>query len=163
MRGCARWRSVGEIVSARRSASDDKIGTGVGAVGGNVIHRAMERLDLVRPTSELLDAAPGLVRALADEAGLSAELAERCVAITAQLLAHPVLDELRRAPEHWKETPFAFRDRTRIVTGVIDLCFPEDASRKCWVVVDWKSDSPPEGHPLRAEVRWSSSRCTHGL
>jgi ATP-dependent helicase/nuclease subunit A len=151
MRGCARWRSVGEIVSARRSASDDKIGTGVGAVGGNVIHRAMERLDLVRPTSELLDAAPGLVRALADEAGLSAELAERCVAITAQLLAHPVLDELRRAPEHWKETPFAFRDRTRIVTGVIDLCFPEDASRKCWVVVDWKSDSPALGHPQRAK------------
>jgi ATP-dependent helicase/nuclease subunit A len=152
-RGCTRWKSVGEIVSARRRAGDDEVGTGVGATGGHVIHRAMERLDLTRPTSELLEAAPGLVRALADEAGLGAELAERCVAITAQLLAHPVLAEVRGAPEHWKETPFAFRDRARIVAGVIDLCFPEDASRKRWVVVDWKSDSPPEGHPHHAKYQ----------
>ncbi|GAB4196356.1 MAG: hypothetical protein OHK0013_03480 [Sandaracinaceae bacterium] len=149
-RACARWRSVGEVVSARRSAGDELGGTGVGAAGGTVIHRAMQRLDLTRPATELAAEAPYLVRALAADAGLGAELTERCVAITAELLAHPVLAELRAAPEHWKETPFAYRASTRIVAGVIDLCFPEDATRTRWVVVDWKSDSPPPGHPLRA-------------
>jgi ATP-dependent helicase/nuclease subunit A len=149
-RGCAGWRSVGEIVSGRRGAKDDGSGTGVGAAGGNVVHRAMERLELALPTDALVAQAPELVRALADEAGLSGELTERCVTITLRLLAHPILDEVRRAPEHWKETPFAYRANTRIVAGVIDLCFPEDASRERWVVVDWKSDTPPEGHPLRA-------------
>ena len=148
-KACVRWRSVGELVSGRRGASEQGTGTGVGAMGGNVIHRAMERLDLTRSTATLLEQAPSLVRALADDAGLSEDLAARCVVIALRLLAHPVLDEVRAAPEHWKETPFTYRDRVRIVAGVIDLCFPVDASRKRWVVVDWKSDTPPEGHPLR--------------
>ena len=148
-KACARWRSVGELVSGRRGKAEEGSGTGVGASGGQVIHRAMERLDLTAPRAQLIEAAPSLVRALAEEAGLSVELGERCVTITLRLLQHPVLDEVRAAPEHWKETPFTYRDRVRIVAGVIDLCFPEDASRTRWVVVDWKSDAPPPGHPLR--------------
>ncbi|HEY8426877.1 MAG TPA: UvrD-helicase domain-containing protein, partial [Sandaracinaceae bacterium] len=146
-RASLRTKSVGELVSRRRAPA---AGTGLGTTGGTVIHRAMEHLDLTRSREELEDEAPALVAALAREAGLDERTAEQCVAVVLRLLAHPVLDELRRAPEHWKEAPFAFHERGRVVTGVIDLCFPEDESRRRWVVVDWKSDLPIEGHPLRA-------------
>src|SRR5690606_22136413 len=147
-RASLRTKSVGELVSKRRAPA---AGTGgVGTSGGVVIHRAMEHLDLTRPREELEAEAPALGRAPARELGLDERTAEQCVAVVLRLLAHPVLAELRRAPEHWKETPFAFHDGGRAVTGAIDLCFPEDESRRSWVVVDWKSDLPMEGHPLRA-------------
>ncbi|MCZ7681361.1 MAG: UvrD-helicase domain-containing protein [Sandaracinaceae bacterium] len=146
-RACLRGKSVGELVSKRRAPA---AGTGLGALAGTVIHRAMQHLDLSREPGELEPEVPSLVSALARELGLDEETAERCVAVVVRLLSHPVLEEVRRAPEHWKETPFAFHERGRVVSGVIDLCFPVDESRRSWVVVDWKSDLPIEGHPLRA-------------
>ncbi len=143
-RKCQRTRSVGEIVSRRRAPT---VGSGVGSDGGLVVHRALEQLDWTRDVEAEIDP---LVDALALELGVDEETTVRCAQVVRAILGHPVMTRARRAPELWKETPFSFHDRGRAVTGVIDLCFPEDEARTRWVVVDYKSDLPAQGSPLRA-------------
>jgi len=143
-RRCRRTRSVGEVVSRHRAPT---VGSGLGTEGGLVVHRALEQLEWTRDVEAEIDP---LVEALALELGADAYTTERCAEVVRSILAHPVMERARRAPERWKETPFSFHERGRAVTGVIDLCFPEDASRTRWVVVDFKSDLPAEGSPLRA-------------
>lgn len=149
-RASARWKSVGEVVRRRRLTGSDGLGTGVGKVGGQVIHAVLEALDLSRPADEREAEALALLPVEADEAGLGPVEREACADLLRRILAHPVLERARTAVEVWRETPFAIRDRGRVVAGTIDLCFPTDASRERWVVVDWKSDAPPEGSALRA-------------
>ena len=153
-RSCARWKSVGEVATGRRGFGlDDTPGVGVGRAGGTLVHRALELLDLNLERAALQAAAPELVRTLGAESGLSDELAERCTLALHRILEHPVMDRIRAASEHWKETPFAFQKPGRagptVISGVIDLCFPIDDARTQWVVVDWKSDTPPAGSALR--------------
>lgn len=148
-RAVPRWRSVGELAIGRRAALD-AVGTGnVGVRGGTVVHRAMEHLDLTQAADVLLREGAALARRLAGEAGLSAELTDRVELVVKDLVRHPVIAEIRAAREHWKEVPFAFHERGTVIAGTIDLAFPEDDARTSWVVVDWKSDLPPVGHPLR--------------
>jgi len=139
-----RWRSVQEVAAkerVRRKASP------VGALGGRVVHEALELLDLSRPLAELLLQAEPLVASAASELALDQELVPVCVDIVRRILEDPVLSRARVAPERWVEVPFSVRDQGRIVSGRIDLAFPTDASRTRWVVVDWKSDLPARGTP----------------
>ncbi|MCB9598273.1 MAG: UvrD-helicase domain-containing protein [Sandaracinaceae bacterium] len=146
-RKCMKSKSVGELVSRSRAPV---WGSGVGTVGGRVVHRAMEHLDLSQTADALEPQIDPLIGALAVELGLDEDMTDKCADVVRKILRHPVMDEVRDATELWKEVPFAFHDRGRAVHGVIDLCFPEDAELKRWVVVDWKSDLPPEGDPVRA-------------
>lgn len=148
-RKCPRWRSVGEVVAKRRRADPETGGTGVGRDGGVVVHRVMEHLDLGAERDALLAQAPALTRALGAEAGLTDAQIEACGEVLQQILAHEVFDRARQAPEHWKEVPFAMHEAGRVVSGVIDLAFPIDPERRQWVVVDYKSDAPAPGSPLR--------------
>ena len=162
-RSCARWTSVGEVATGRRgladyagseeggSAAGRGTGRGVGRAGGTVVHRAMELLDLSQPREALKTQAPELIASLAAEAGLSEELAEACAQVLDRILDHEVMDRIRAASEHWKETPFAIHERGRVISGVIDLCFPIDEAKTRWVVVDWKSDTPARGTKTRQQ------------
>lgn len=145
-RKCVKSKSVGELVSGSRAPV---WGSGVGATGGRVIHRVMEHLDLKQEADALDSEIDPLVGALAIELGLDEDKVEACADVVRKILRHPVMDDVRDAAEHWKEVPFAFHDHRRVVHGIIDLCFPLDPERKRWVVVDWKSDLPPEGDPAR--------------
>jgi hypothetical protein len=75
---------------------------------------------------------------------------DACQDVLARLLEHPVVERARQAPERWREVPFAYQRGGGVVAGTIDLCFPTDATRTRWVVVDWKSHLPPPGAPLHA-------------
>ncbi|MCA9546512.1 MAG: UvrD-helicase domain-containing protein, partial [Myxococcales bacterium] len=144
-RACTRWRSVQQLVAARRVTA----GTGIGAAGGTLVHAVMERLDLKADAAAQQAQAQALLAAEAALHGADAALQAAAGAVLQRLLMHPVLARARQAAEHWREVPFTFlRGRTQ-VSGTIDLCFPEDAARTRWVVVDWKSDSPPPGSPIR--------------
>jgi ATP-dependent helicase/nuclease subunit A len=146
-RACRRWVRVTELAASRtrgRRALHEE------AVAGTVVHRVMEHLDFRATPEALAEQVPGLVHAFATSAGLSDELTARCHAIVERLLAHEVVDWARRAPEVFKEVPFAFPEGSRVVTGTIDLCFPTDEARRSWVVVDWKSHLPKPGTPERA-------------
>ena len=102
----ARALDVQQALSQGAAAVQSLLGLAIaGVVIGNAadaedilrdtLLRAMERLDLTAPRAQLVEEAPPLVRALAEEAGLSVELGERCVTITLRLLEHPVLDQVR--------------------------------------------------------------------
>jgi ATP-dependent helicase/nuclease subunit A len=151
-RACARWTSVGEVATGHRGYGGPEDGQGgVGRAGGTVVHRALELLDLKQSREDLKAQAPELIASLAADAGLSEELTEACVKVIERILDHEVMDRVRAASEHWKETPFAMQDRGRVVSGVIDLCFPVDEAKTKWVVVDWKSDTPAEGTKTRQQ------------
>lgn len=144
-RGSARWVTVSDLVRPRRAKA-----TGIGARAGQAVHRVMEALDLAAPTEDLDSALPGWLDVFAPQLGLRASEREAAHAVLRRLVTHSVIDRARAAPERWMETPFAFPKGDRVVTGTIDLCFPEDAERKRWVVVDYKSDAPPPGSPVLA-------------
>lgn len=137
-----RWRSVHEVAARERVA---EAASPVGVEGGTLIHEVMESLDLGRPLDELLAQVDGLVASLAEGHGLDEKRASTCADIVRGMLRHPVLERARAAPERWVEVPFTIRDQGRVVSGRIDLAFPTDASRRTWVVVDWKSDLPAAG------------------
>lgn len=142
--GSVRWRSVVEVAARERVSGSSSL---VGVVGGVVVHEVMEQLDLAEAPDVLLDQVGPLVDASAARAGLDPDVAARCAGIVRRLLAHPVIARARAAPERWVEVPFGIRDRGRVVSGRIDLCFPTDGSRRSWVVADWKSDLPPRDSP----------------
>ncbi|PKN56528.1 MAG: hypothetical protein CVU56_15615 [Deltaproteobacteria bacterium HGW-Deltaproteobacteria-14] len=143
------WRSVTELSARGRGAAGGRVSR-QDTRAGSVIHAVMERLDLMRPASALTAEAERLALRLGADADLDADHIESCRQIAQRLLTHEVLARARRAPEHWKEVPFAYPAEGGVVSGTIDLAFPTDASRRRWVVVDWKSVSPPEGSPNRA-------------
>jgi len=149
-RGSSRWRAVGSLTGRGGSRSDHK-GLGVGVEGGTVVHQVMEHLDLGRPVEELRPQVAGLVHAFATQKGLPKELEDKCVTIVHGLLNHEVIDQARSATERWREVPFTFPQGDTVVAGTIDLCFPVDAERTSWIVVDWKSHLPAEGDPLRVK------------
>lgn len=115
-----------------------------------MIHRVMEHLDLSRAPEELEPEISALAAAFGRMDGLREATIAKCGDIARRLIAHPIVAAARAAPERWQEVPFAFKEAKRIVSGTIDLCFPRDAERKRWVVVDWKSTLPPEGSERRA-------------
>jgi ATP-dependent exoDNAse (exonuclease V) beta subunit len=139
---CTSWRSVHELAARERVA---RAASPVGVVGGRVVHEVMEQLDLALPAAHHLEELPARVAGAAVAAGLSEEVEEACVDILRGLVTHPVMERARQAPERWVEVPFALHDQGRVVSGRIDLAFPTDASRRRWVVVDWKSDLPARG------------------
>lgn len=147
-RACRKQTSVGQMVSGSRAPV---WGSGIGTAGGIVVHRVLEELDLEQAADVLDSQIDPLAHAFAVDLGASKELADRAADVVRRILLDPVLEEVRAAPVHWKETPFALQERNQVIHGVIDLCFPEDMERKSWVVVDWKSDLPPVGHPVRAK------------
>lgn len=142
--GCTRWRSVQEVACRERVRGRS---SAVGVVGGRLVHDVMEALDLGMPEEALLSEVEPLVGALAAGLGVDEETAEVCADIVRGMLRHPVLARARQAPERWAEVPFSIRDKGRVVSGRIDLAFPTDASRRHWVVVDWKSDLPAHDTP----------------
>lgn len=143
------WRSVTELSARGRGAAGGRVSKQE-TRAGTVVHAVMERLDLTRPAEALAPEVERLARRLGADADLDAEHIASCTQIALRLLTHSVLARARRAPEHWKEVPFAYPAEGGVVSGTIDLAFPTDASRRRWVVVDWKSVSPPEGSPNRA-------------
>ncbi|MEQ9496509.1 MAG: UvrD-helicase domain-containing protein [Deltaproteobacteria bacterium] len=149
-RSSLRWRTVSQEASRVRGRDPAGLGGGVGLLGGKVVHRVMEHLDLAEPAAVAMETVPSLVELYARIVGLPAEDAPKCVAIVASLLEHDVVERARAAPERWQEAEFTFKKRGRIISGTIDLCFPTDATRKRWVVADWKSDLPAVGSPARA-------------
>ena len=120
----------------------------IGPDGGALVHEVMELLDLGDPQHELTARATALCGQLGEERELDPARLERCQSVLARLLEHPVVERARRAPERWREVPFAYQRSGGVVAGTIDLCFPTDASRTRWVVVDWKSHLPPPGAAL---------------
>lgn len=147
------WRSVSEDVARRRLPGpfvEEDFNPTVGTRGGTVVHQVMEQLDLTAPPAKLLEDFPVLVDGFAAQAGLDEEVTTACHSVLEKILKHPIMERIKEAPEHWKETPFSYRKgKNTVITGTIDLCFPTDASRKKWVVVDWKSHIPAEGTTLR--------------
>jgi len=82
------------------------------------------------------------------------------------MLAHPRLAAIRDAPEVWHETPFAHAAAGRpgqVVNGIIDLCFPTDASRTKWIIADWKTDRPAPGSPTEAIYKEQLKIYTEGF
>ncbi len=144
-RASTRWTTVTDLVQPRRGKA-----TGIGARAGQAVHRVMEALDLGASADELEASVPGWLDAIAPQLDLTEEEREAAEGVLRRLVRHEVIDRARAAPERWMETPFAFPKGDRVVTGVIDLCFPEDEARKRWVVVDYKSDAPPPGSPVLA-------------
>src|SRR5262249_14997649 len=132
---CVRWASVTEWVRPVRK----KEGAGVGAVGGRVVHAVMEGLDLSQERNALERVVSGLIRAQAGPLVLDQRWLESCESVVRRILRDPIVDRARVARERWQEVSFAFPEKDGVVSGTIDLCFPIDASRKKWVVVDWKS------------------------
>lgn len=149
-RGSTRWRSVGSL--GRRKVITFE-GGGVGPRGGTLVHKVMEHLDLAQPSHELERQVPGLVRAFGLQANIDGELLDRCQDVVMRLLGHPVIEQARQATERWREVDFAHKVRGTVVAGRIDLCFPTNAARTDWVVVDWKSHLPPAGSPLHDRYR----------
>jgi len=145
------WRSVSEL--ARAGREHDGSGKRGGAEIGTVVHSVMESLRFEAPLEARIAEATRLARAFALDADLEAGLAARAVAIAARLAAHPIVERAARAPEHWREVPFAYPTDDGVVTGQIDLAFPIDAERKRWVVADWKSSLPKEGTPAREQYK----------
>ncbi|MCP4501157.1 MAG: UvrD-helicase domain-containing protein [Deltaproteobacteria bacterium] len=153
-----KWRSVSEDVARRRMparivATEDASTSSaarVGASGGTVVHQVLEHLDLKKPSSELKEQAASLVDVFAKQAFLQETTTADCKDIVEKILLDPVMAQIRNAPFHWKESPFAYqKGKNTIITGTIDLCFPLDDSLKKWMVVDWKSHVPKEGNALR--------------
>lgn len=155
-----RWRSVGNLNNRRLVTFE---GGGVGPQGGTIVHQVMEHLDLTEPTEALKAQVPGLVQAFGALAGVGGELLERCQEVVLRLLALPVIDEARSAPERWREVDFAYPERGMIIAGKIDLCFPTNQKRTRWKVVDWKSHLPPEDSHLHERYRRQLAFYTQAL
>lgn len=164
-RGCVRWRSPSRekatppaATTASPSADgaadvvviDDPNVSG-GARVGKIVHEVMERVDLHADEATQRAQVQALTPLLARRAGIGDDDTIAVVALIAgRICAHPAMALARAAPEHWREVPFSHPvGRRGVVTGVIDLCFPVDASRRRWVIFDWKSRLPVESHPLR--------------
>jgi ATP-dependent exoDNAse (exonuclease V) beta subunit len=166
-RGCVRWRSPSRekatppaATTASPSADgaaevvdvdDPNVSGGVRV--GKVVHEVMERVDLHADEATQRAQVQALAPLLARRAGVGDDDTIAVVALIAgRICAHPAMALARAAPEHWREVPFSHPvGRRGVVTGVIDLCFPVDASRRRWVIFDWKSRLPVEGHPLRLQ------------
>lgn len=162
-RACVRWRSpsrekatVPQACAASTTTGADVVAVedpavAVGARVGKVVHEVMERLHLGAEAVMQQAQVQALTPLLARRAGLSDDEAGVVALIAGRICAHPVMGLCRAAPEHWREVPFSHPVGTRgVVTGVIDLCFPLDETRRRWVIFDWKSKLPPEHSPLRA-------------
>jgi ATP-dependent helicase/nuclease subunit A len=141
------WTSVGQV--ARQGKAIYGVPGGVGARGGTLVHQVLERLDLNASKQEQLAALPSLVQERALIARLPDELSEACLAILQRILSCPELDLARRAPLHWREASFTYETEHGMLTGIIDLAFPLDEAQTHWMVIDWKSTLPPQGHPAR--------------
>ena len=135
--------TVSEIVQPRRIQR-----TGIGIRAGQAVHRVMEALDLREPPEVLDEQLTDWLEVIAPQLSLRENEQEAALSVLRRLIRHEVVNRARAAPERWMETPFAFADRGRVVTGVIDLCFPIDADRTKWVVVDYKSDAPSQDSPV---------------
>ena len=145
-RTSVRWRTATDI--SRRGLRLEPAGGD--AEAGTVVHAVMESLDLNAPLESLREAARAAVAAHGLQRGFAPERTEDCLSIVMRLLADPVVAAVRGAPEHHKEVPFAFPEHGRVVVGSIDLCFPLDAARTRWKVVDWKFEVPAPGTARRA-------------
>ncbi len=141
---CTRRSSVTEAVSD--GAVGD--GTGIGSIGGTAVHLALEHLDL--GTVPKAADVERRVQQAARRTGLGDEDTQAVRTVVNEILIHPVFADARAAPFRWSEVPFAFVERGRIITGTIDLCFPQDTTLKRWTVVEWKSNLPEPGKSLRA-------------
>ncbi len=153
-----RWRTVSEVAAQRRLTVDVVVDEGseeqgVGAVGGRLVHKVMERLDFNLPTEMRVAAARQLAKSMAraafvDPAGADG-VVDRVASVVDRLARHAVVERAAKAQRIWREVPFALpsADRRRTVAGTIDLVF-EDATAV--VVVDWKSHVPAPGTALRA-------------
>jgi ATP-dependent helicase/nuclease subunit A len=162
-RGCVRWRSPSRdkatlpganTASAPAGVADvvtvEDPAVAVGARVGKVVHEVMERVDLHADEASQRAQVDVIAPLLARRAGLGDDQAAVVGLIAGRIVAHPAMALARSAPEHWREVPFSHPvGRRGVVTGVIDLCFPVDESRRRWVIFDWKSKLPPEGTPLR--------------
>ena len=148
-RATLRWASSTDLASTARRASRKDHVTRDATRCGTLVHEVMEHLDLTRPTPELVEEASALAEAFGASVSLSEPYIDDAKSILRRLLDHPVIERARNAPERWHEVPFAFQESGRVVAGTIDLCFPVDAERTHWVVVDWKSKLPEPGDPRR--------------
>ena len=147
--GCVTWRAASSSEGGMRFVPGtpidaDAVPGASGARAGRVVHAVLERLDLSRPTAELVVLSEGLVAVLGREAGLGDAGRAGCQIVVERILKNPLIAQARAAPERWHEVPFTYYARKgSVVAGTIDFCFPIDAARKKWVVFDWKSKVPP--------------------
>lgn len=173
-RGCVRWRAAAGEPTKKQwrpgvtiddtSENIEAAPETVGARGGRVIHAVMERLDLARPHAELVAKGVDLVALLGAQAGLGDELIAKCQKIVERILANPLVDKARHAPERWPEVPFTYSPRPNtVISGTIDLCFPLDESRREWAVFDWKSRVPAKDDPLRVRYEEQLKRYASAL
>jgi ATP-dependent exoDNAse (exonuclease V) beta subunit len=118
---------------------------------GALVHEVFARASL--------DARPAHVEELALSLGRmfdnSLEEQEAAAAAVSRALAHPLLEQARRASELFRETPLVYREPSgRLVEGVPDLVFLNGSSR--WTIVDFKTD-------LRIDVALDAHRAQVAL
>lgn len=164
------WRSAKEIATQRVRRREGPLragsGTGAGAEVGTVVHRTLEGIELRADAESVRAAAHAELPVQAQLAGLSEAKLAKARDILDAMLAHPSLAAIRSAPEVWHEAPFAHAAPGRagqVVNGIIDLCFPTDASRTKWIIADWKTDRPPPGSPTEAVYREQLKIYTEGF
>jgi ATP-dependent exoDNAse (exonuclease V) beta subunit len=104
---------------------------------GILVHAVLAEVPLDAARDRIADLARVQARLLA----ASAEETEAAIAAVDAALAHPVLDEARKALEVRREVPLQVRLPDGVLAeGVVDLAY-RDASG--WVVVDFKTDADP--------------------
>jgi ATP-dependent exoDNAse (exonuclease V) beta subunit len=122
---------------------------------GTLVHATLAALPLDAGEAELAAAA----RAQGRLVGASPEEIEAAAVAAAAALAHPLLREAAAAGargELRREVPVMLRlDDGTLAEGVVDLAFRERDAKRCWCVVDFKTDQElgPRWARYAAQVR----------
>ncbi|GMV37932.1 MAG: ATP-dependent DNA helicase [Fimbriimonadales bacterium] len=137
------YESVAAKLQAVGSVWLPPSGDDTGMRWGSAIHRLLERA-LGEPSLDLRAVA---IEALVDEE-LSLDRLDEALETVKAALQSDLIRRAREAAPCYLEFPFSYLEteepRPRIVRGVIDLVFREDAG---WVVADYKTDSVPSAGP----------------
>src|SRR5205814_592492 len=119
---------------SRRLAVDSVIDDGpssssIGAVGGRLVHRVMERLDLTLVVDDRVRAARELCQTIALDSNIDDRVIERAASVCERLARHEVVERAAAATNAgwplWREVPFAVKGGGTATTtsGTIDLVF----------------------------------------
>jgi ATP-dependent helicase/nuclease subunit A len=140
----------GELVAVEFLTAMTKPRAVSGKRFGALVHAALRDVPLDASSEVVKRTAELNARVL----GASTEEAAAATEAVGNALAHPVFERARAAGRRHREYPVTLRlDDARMLEGVVDLAFVEDAA---WVVVDFKTDADAaERRTLyQRQLRW---------